>query len=111
STARQSVSQVMQEVRAGYFGTNTDIELEAAMDDMFDDVIETLDAASASSKDANHLGRLSEGYPLLGLGASGTRKTSTFSRMIHKRPEFEGFSHHPHLNTSPLISVKAPSPC
>ena len=111
SDKRQSVSAVMKEVRAGYFGTDTDIELEAAMDDMFDDVIETLDAASASSKDTNHLGRLSEGYPLLGLGASGTRKTSTFSRMIHKRPEFEGFSHHPHLNTSPLISVKAPSPC
>ena len=111
SEKRQAVSSVMKEVRAGYFGTATDNELDAAMDDMFDDVIETLDAASASSKDNNHIGRLCEGFPLLGLGLSGTRKTSTFSRMIHKRKEFEGFSHHPHLNTSPLVSVKAPSPC
>jgi hypothetical protein len=54
---------------------------------------------------------MSEGYPLLCLGASGTRKTSTIARMIHKRPEFKSFSYHPVLNTSPLISVKAPSPC
>jgi hypothetical protein len=111
SETRQSVSAIMKEVRAGYFGTDTDTELDAAMDDMFDDVIETLDAASASSKEANHIGRMSEGYPILGLGASGTRKTSTIARMIHKRPEFEGFSYEPHLNMSPLISVKAPSPC
>lgn len=111
SEKRQSVSAVMREVRAGYFGTDTDTELDVAMDDMFDDVIETLDAASAPSKETNHIGRMSEGYPLLGLGASGTRKTSTFARMIHKRPEFAGFSYEPHLNSSPLISVKAPSPC
>jgi len=111
SDQRQSVSAVMREVRAGYFGTATDKELDVAMDDMFDDVIETLDAQGASSKDTNHIGRMSEGYPLLGLGASGTRKTSTFARMIHRRKEFEGFSYEPHLNTSPLIAVKAPSPC
>lgn len=111
SDQRQSVSAVMREVRAGYYGTATDKELDVAMDDMFDDVIETLDAQGASSKDANHIGRMSEGYPLLGLGASGTRKTSTFARMIHRRKEFEGFSYEPHLNTSPLIAVKAPSPC
>ena len=111
SAGRQSVSAVMHEVRAGYFGTETDQKLDVAMDDMFDDVIETLDAASASSRATSHIGRMSEGYPLLGLGASGTRKTSTFARMIHKRPEFEGFSYEPHLNSSPLISVKAPSPC
>jgi hypothetical protein len=111
SAERQSVSTVMRDVRAGYFGTATDIELDAAMDDMFDDVVETLDAAAGDDKGTNHIGRLSEGYPLLGLGASGTRKTSTFSRMIHKRKEFEGFSHQPELNTSPLIAVKAPSPC
>lgn len=111
SDKRQSVSAVMREVRAGYFGTATDNELDVAMDDMLDDVIETLDAQGASSKDTNHIGRMSEGYPLLGLGASGTRKTSTFARMIHRRKEFEGFSYEPHLNTSPLIAVKAPSPC
>lgn len=111
SESRQSVSAVMREVRAGYFGTATDMELDAAMDDMFDDVVETLAAAADDNKLTNHIGRLSEGYPLLGLGASGTRKTSTFSRMIHRRKEFEGFSHVPELNTSPLISVKAPSPC
>lgn len=111
SDKRQSVSEVMRHVRAGYFGTATDMELEAAMDDMFDDVVETLEAAADNDKAANHIGRLSEGYPLLGLGASGTRKTSTFPRMIHKRAEFEGFSYRPEFNTSPLISVKAPSPC
>lgn len=111
SDKRESVSTVMREVRAGYFGTGTDIELDAAMDDMFDDVIETLDAAAAPASVGGHLGRHSEGYPLLGLGASGTRKTATFARMIQKRREFEGFSHNPHLNASPLISVKAPSPC
>lgn len=111
SDQRQSVSAVMREVRAGYFGTATDTELDVAMDDMFDDVIETLDAQGASSKDTNHIGRMSEGYPLLGLGASGTRKTSTFARMIHRRKEFEGFNYEPHLNKSALIVVKAPSPC
>lgn len=110
STQRSSVSDAMLQVRAGYFGTATDIQLDAAMDDMFDDVIETLDA-SASPETGGHIGRLSEGYPLLGLGASGTRKTSSFARMIQKRREFEGFSHSPHLNMSPLISVVAPSPC
>jgi hypothetical protein len=63
SEKRQSVSAVMREVRAGYFGTDTDVELDAAMDDMFDDVIETLDAAAAHSKGADHIGRMSEGYP------------------------------------------------
>jgi hypothetical protein len=111
SDKRQSVSAVMREVRAGYFGTTSDKELDAAMDDMIDDVIETLDAASAPATEGGHLGRLSEGFPLLGLGASGTRKTSTFARMIQRRREFEGFTHDPFLNSSPLISVKAPSPC
>lgn len=111
SDTRQCVSSVMKAVRAGYFGTSTDIELDAAMDDMFDDVVETLDASAVDDKLTTHIGRLSEGYPLLGLGASGTRKTSTFSRMIHRRKEFEGFSYVAELNTSPLISVKAPSPC
>jgi hypothetical protein len=101
----------MRDVRGGYFGTATDLELDAAMDDMFDDVIETLEAADKVDGDGGHIGRMSEGYPLLGLGASGTRKTSTFARMIAKRKEFAGFSHHAHLNESPLISVKAPSPC
>jgi hypothetical protein len=111
SDKRQSVSTVMRQVRAGYFGTETDIELDAAMEDMFDDIIETLDAAAALSKDTDHIGRMSEGYPLLLLGASGTRKTSSIARMIHKRHEFAGFNYHPALNASPLISVKAPSPC
>ncbi|QMV01815.1 AAA family ATPase [Devosia sp. D6-9] len=111
SAERQSVSTVMTTVRAAYFGTDTDTELDAAIDDMFDDVVETLEASATPGKDSNHIGRMSEGYPLLGLGVSGTRKTSTFARMIHRRKEFEGFSYVPHLNTSPLISVKAPSPC
>lgn len=111
SEGRQSVSSVMKVVRAGYFGTETDFELQAAMDDMFDDVIETLDAEAEPNLELNHIGRLAEGYPLLGLGESGTRKTSTFNRMIRLRKEFEGFDHTPHLNSSPLISVKAPSPC
>ncbi|MBI4048860.1 MAG: AAA family ATPase, partial [Devosia nanyangense] len=89
SAERQSVSTVMTTVRAAYFGTDTDTELDAAIDDMFDDVVETLEASATP----------------------GTRKTSTFARMIHRRKEFEGFSYEPHLNTSPLISVKAPSPC
>ena len=111
SENRESVSSVMKVVRAGYFGAEADFELEAAIDDMFDDVIETLDAAAAPSLEMNHIGRIAEGYPLLGLGASGTRKTSTFNRMIRMRKEFEGFDYTPHLNSSPLISVKAPSPC
>lgn len=111
SKERQSVSSVMKVVRAGYFGTETDYELSTAMDDMFDDVIETLEAEADPSLALNHVGRIAEGYPLLGLGASGTRKTSTFNRMIRLRAEFEGFDYAPHLNASPLISVKAPSPC
>jgi len=111
SEKRQSVSSMMKAVRAGYFGTETDFELDTAMDDMFDDVIETLDAEADPSLALNHVGRIAEGYPLLGLGASGTRKTSTFNRMIRLRKEFEGFDYAPHLNSSPLISVKAPSPC
>ena len=111
SEKRQSVSSVMKVVRAGYFGTENDFELDTAMDDMFDDVIETLDAEADPSLALNHVGRIAEGYPLLGLGASGTRKTSTFNRMIRLRREFEGFDYAPHLNSSPLISVKAPSPC
>lgn len=111
SESRRSVSSVMANVRAGYFVTETDFELQTGMDDMFDDVIETLEAQANPSLTLNHIGRLAEGYPLLGLGSSGTRKTSTFNRMIRLRPEFEGFDYAPHLNSSPLISVKAPSPC
>ncbi len=40
SEGRQSVSTVMKKVRAGYFGTTTDLELDQVMDDMFDDVVE-----------------------------------------------------------------------
>lgn len=111
SEKRSSVSAVMAKVRDGYFGNTPDKQLAAAMDDMFDDILETLGAEAATSKEASHIGRMAEGYPLFGLGESGTRKSSTFARMIHIRPEFAGFSYVPHENRSALISVKAPSPC
>jgi len=111
SDARRSVSETMAKVRDGYFGNTPDNHLDAAMDDMFDDIIETLGAQAAPSKETSHIGRMAEGYPLFGLGESGTRKSSTFARMIHTRPEFAGFSYVPHENSSALISVKAPSPC
>ncbi|RYG87289.1 MAG: hypothetical protein EON59_07880, partial [Alphaproteobacteria bacterium] len=98
-------------VRDGYFGNTPDKQLAAAMDDLFDDIFETLGAKAAPSKEVSHIGRMAEGYPLFGLGESGTRKSSTFARMIHIRPEFAGFSYVPHENRSALISVKAPSPC
>lgn len=111
SPERRSVSEVMAKVRDGYFGNTPDKQLAAAMDDMFDDILETLGAEAAPSKETSHIGRMAEGYPLFGLGESGTRKSSTFARMIHIRPEFAGFSYIPHENRSALISVKAPSPC
>lgn len=111
SDERRSLSAVMANVRDGYFGNTPDNQLNAAMDDMFDDIIETLGAQAAPSKETSHIGRMAEGYPLFGLGESGTRKSSTFARMIHTRPEFAGFSYVPHENTSALLSVKAPSPC
>jgi len=111
SDKRRSVSEVMAKVRDGYFGNTPDKHLEAAMDDMFDDIVETLGAEAAPSKQTSHIGRMAEGYPLFGLGESGTRKSSTFARMIHTRPEFAGFSYVPHENSSALLSVKAPSPC
>lgn len=111
SVARRSVSETMANVRDGYFGNTPDKHLDAAMDDMFDDIIETLGAQAAPSKETSHIGRMAEGYPLFGLGESGTRKSSTFARMIHTRPEFAGFSYVPHENSSALVSVKAPSPC
>lgn len=111
SSDRTAVSTIMKKVKAGYFGTGTDLELDAAMDDLFDDFLDVMDAAAAPAEQAGHLGRQAEGYVLLCLGSSGTRKTSTISRMIRRRPEFEGFSLVPEENTSPLISVKAPSPC
>lgn len=111
SNDRDAISTVMKKVKAGYFGTATDKALDTAMDDLFDDFLDVMDAAAAPPEDAGHLGRQAEGYVLLCLGLSGTRKTSTISRMIRKRPEFEGFSLVPEENTSPLISVKAPSPC
>jgi hypothetical protein len=111
SDKRRWVSEVMAKVREGYFGNTPDKQLAAAMDDMFDDILETLGAEAAPSKETSHIGRMAEGYPLFGLGESGTRKSSTFARMIHIRPEFAGFSYAPHENRSALISVKAPSPC
>jgi hypothetical protein len=70
-----------------------------------------VDAAASRDTASGHLGRQSEGYILLGIGQSGTRKTSTIRRAIFKRPEFEGYSDLPHENMSPLISIIAPSPC
>jgi len=98
-------------VKAGYFGTATDRQLEQELDDLFDDFIQTVDAATSRGSTFGHLGRQSEGYILLGIGESGTRKTSTIRRAIFKRSEFEGYSDVPHENMSPLISIIAPSPC
>ena len=98
-------------VKAGYFGTATDLQLDQEFDDMFDDFVQTVDAATARGVSSGHLGRQSEGDILLGVGESGTRKTSTIRRAIFKRPEFEGYSDVPHENMSPLISIIAPSPC
>lgn len=110
SPERAGVSDIMKGVRGGYFGTDTDTQLDDAMNDMFDDILETLDAMNGA-KGGGHLGRLSEGYPLLCTGLSGTRKSSTVARMISRRPEFAGFSVVPEENSSMAIWVKAPSPC
>jgi len=113
SEERRSVSSVMAKVRDGYFGNTPDKHLEAAMDDMFDDIIETLGAQAAPSKETSHIGRMAEGYPLFGLGESGTRKSSTFARMIHTRPEFAGFSYVPTRTAARSFPSRhpAPAPC
>lgn len=110
SQSSSSFSERMALVKAGYFGTATNMQLDQELDDMFDDFVQTVDAAARGTA-AGHLGRQSEGYILLGIGESGTRKTSTFRRAIFKREEFAGYSDTPHENMSPLVSIIAPSPC
>lgn len=111
SSSRSDVSSRMLLVKAGYFGTASDLQLHQELDDMFDDFLQTIDAAAGANATSGHLGRQSEGYVLLGVGQSGTRKTSTFRRAIFKREEFAGYSDTPHENMSPLVSIIAPSPC
>jgi len=111
SQSDTNFSAQMLAVKAGYFGTTTDLQLDQELDDMFDDFVQTVDAAAARGSAPGHLGRQSEGYILAGIGESGTRKTSTIRRAIFRRPEFCGYSDVPHENMSPLVSIIAPSPC
>lgn len=94
-------------MRAAYFGSKLDKEVISELDDMWRDMLMVTDAKAQGS---GHLGRNPEGYVLLGLGESGTRKTSVFMRAFHSMDIFKGFTRGKD-NPSFLVSVTAPSSC
>ncbi|ODT67017.1 MAG: hypothetical protein ABS75_25910 [Pelagibacterium sp. SCN 63-23] len=99
--------EAISAMRTAYFGGSIDKQVVSELEAIWSDILLVTDA---KDKDEGHLARNPEGYVLLGLGESGTRKTSVFLRAFQSMEIFKGFSRAPD-NPSFLVSVTAPSSC
>lgn len=99
--------QAISAMRAAYFGGAIDKQVVAELEAMWSDILIVTDA---KERGEGHLARNPEGYVLMGLGESGTRKSSVFLRAFQTMDIFKGFSRTPD-NQSFLVSITAPSSC
>lgn len=99
--------QAVSAMRAAYFGGTIDRQVVGELEGMWSDILTVTDAKENGE---GHLARNPEGYVLLGLGESGTRKSSVFMRAFQTMGIFKGFSRTPD-NQSFLMSITAPSSC